>query len=129
MTTPYERLRALRWGSEMLALITSDLFIQGRLMKLAEQLVAVYPDPDVISHRLRSDATRFPSEWVSMFNEAAGLFWLLTIEGYGSEDTRRCLWRTRLHYPGVTADNSVLSMFNGPWHPSPHKDGEFEPLR
>ena len=105
MTIPVERMRALRWGHELLAEIQEDPKLPKRLKRRAKEIALHYPAPLELVRLLEANADELPHELGVAINDAARLFNELRCSRYGTEQTRRSLVFTLRHYPAYAAES------------------------
>lgn len=99
MTTPVQRMRALRWGLELLSLMRADQTVPETLRQHAAELQPNYPTPDELSELLALRAKLLPRPVADAIEEAGRLFEDLDRSGQGVEGTRRQLLFTLRHFP------------------------------
>ena len=71
---PDERLRAIRWGGELLAQIATDDSLAGQAMDAAKRIALTYPTPQLLEACLQSGATGLPPEWTAALFDALAFF-------------------------------------------------------
>ncbi len=103
MTVPHERMRALRWGAELLPLIEQDGLVPTELRQRAALLRGSYPDPSQLIELVQNDAPAMPMEWAQAIFDAHQLFLQLQFKSLGNEETRNLLRFTQRHFadPGL----------------------------
>jgi len=103
MTIPSERMRALRWGAELLREIVQDDQVDVGLRQRAEQLMPAYPTAEALLDLVLSDAPAMPMPWAESIEAARMLFRDLGLRGDGTGVTRRKLELTHRHFaePGI----------------------------
>ena len=99
MTMPHERLRALRWGYELLQEMGQDPSLPGDLRERAGVLLVVYPAPEMLAQHVVDGLGGLPKAWADAMTEAKDLFEAVEFSGKGSVQTQRSLLFTRRHYP------------------------------
>lgn len=99
MTMPHERMRALRWGWELLASLRTDSSIPHALVERAVNLAQTYPTPTALTLMLEADRPQFPEGFGESVDGARALFEEIQSEGYGSAETRRDTLYTLRHFP------------------------------
>jgi hypothetical protein len=99
MTMPDERMRAVRWGGELLAQIASDGSLPDTTIESAKQIALIYPSPQLLEDRLHSGAAGLPPEWTAALYEALALFEKINCRIEGSARTRTELKYTLRHFP------------------------------
>lgn len=55
MTMPHERMRAIRWGCELLGVLEADIELLEAHREAARRIVASYPSPNDFSELLQQD--------------------------------------------------------------------------
>ena len=99
MTMPHERMRALRWGYELLQEMTQDQSLPEDVRERAGALLAAYPMPEALAQHVADGRGRLPKTWGDTMAEVRDLFEWVELGGQGSVQTRRSLLFTRRHYP------------------------------
>ena len=99
MSTPEERLRALRWGWELLEAIQQDPAVPVASGDRARALAIRYPAPAMLRELLASGARRLPQDLGAAIDDARTLFEQLQVRGGGAADTQRFVLCTLRHFP------------------------------
>ena len=99
MTMPDERLRALRWGVELLEQVISDAELPSTVTAVAKQILPGYPTSRALDDWLLSDAAGLLPEWTVAFSQALELFEQMRVDALGSAGFRRGLMYTLRHFP------------------------------
>ena len=99
MTMPNERMRSLRWGSELLGELVLDTTLPEALRVRARDLVPAYPVPHALVKLLGDDTSALPQTWVAAMTDALDLFAEIRRGLHGSEATRKSLRFTLRHFP------------------------------
>ena len=99
MTMPIERMRALRWGYELLQEMGQDQSLPEVTRARAGALLVVYPVPEALARHVVEDRGGLPKTWADALSEALDLFEAVGFRGQSSAQTRRSLLFTRRHYP------------------------------
>ena len=99
MSTPEERMRALRWGWELLREIQHDAIVPVESGDSARALALRYPAPAMLQELLASGARHLPQELGAAIDDARTLFEELQIRGRGAADTQRFVLYTLRHFP------------------------------
>ena len=99
MTTPTERMRALRWGWELLESLQNDLSLPDGFAARAALLVRTYPTSQALTRLLEDDVPRWPPEFSEAIDEARLLFEQIQFGGHGAQQTRRDVLYTLRHFP------------------------------
>lgn len=99
MTLPYERLRSLGWGSELLRVIMTDSEIPETERELAADLLCSYPALESLTSLIGRNEDALPADWAEAIESAGALFQRLQFSEQGSKATRRDLVFTRRHFP------------------------------
>ena len=99
MTMPIERMRALRWGYELLQEMGQDQSLPEVTRARAGALLAAYPIPEALARHVVDERGGLPKTWGDSMSEALNLFEAVGFSGQGSVQTRRSLLFTRRHYP------------------------------
>ena len=102
MTMPDERMRALRWGYEMLAELGDDEALPVSMRERAVAIWAAYPDQLSLQGLLRSERPSLQRKMESALADAGRLFLEVQREGAGSGETRRGLVYVLRHFPDAT---------------------------
>lgn len=98
MTMPHERMRALRWGAEMLPMIEQDDSVPSLFRQRAALVQINYPQPLPLLELVLADAPAMPLVWAQAIDDARQLFDDLARSGLGREGTRHHLRFTRRHF-------------------------------
>ncbi|MDC8773344.1 BPSL0761 family protein [Roseateles albus] len=98
MTVPHERMRALRWGAELLPLIEQDGLVPAELRQRAALLRGSYPEPSQLIELVLENAPTMPLTWAKAIFEAHLLFLQLQSPNVGSEETRNLLRYALRHF-------------------------------
>ena len=96
---PDERLRAIRWGGELLAQISIDDTLPGKAMAEAKRIALTYPTPQLLEACLQSGATGLPPEWTAALFDALAFFDEIGGRLLGSARTRSDMKYTMRHFP------------------------------
>lgn len=99
MSTPEERMRALRWGWELLEAIQQDPAVPVASGDRARALAIRYPAPAMLQELLASGARHLPQHVGAALDDARTLFQELQARGRGAADTRRFVLYTLRHFP------------------------------
>ena len=99
MSTPEERMRALRWGWELLRDIQQDAIVPVESGDSAKALALRYPAPAMLQELLASGAGRLPRDVGAAIDDARTLFEELRVRGRGAADTQRFVLYTLRHFP------------------------------
>ena len=99
MTMPHERLRALRWGHELIQEMEQDPSLPADVRARARVLLVGYPAPEMLAQHVVDRLGGLPKPWAGAMTEAKGLFDAVAFGGKGSVQTRRSLLFTLRHYP------------------------------
>lgn len=99
MTVPTERMRALRWGGELLAELYEHGTLDTEFSERIANVLLIYPGPNALKDLVRSDVAVMPTTWAEAIESAGRLLEELQISGQASEDLRRKLRITLRHYP------------------------------
>ena len=99
MTMPDERMRAVRWGAELLEQIASDRSLPDAMITAAKRIALSYPTQQALGERVRSVAASLPPEWTTALLEALELFDEMRGNALGSASTRSHLMYTLRHFP------------------------------
>jgi hypothetical protein len=102
MTMPDERMRAVRWGGELLEQIASDTALPDTMPAAARRIALTYPSRQALDDWLLSGAKGLPPEWTTAFVDALALFDQLRVGTRGSTSTRTDLMYTLRHFPDMT---------------------------
>ena len=74
MTTPDERMRAIRFGRETLSDLTTRTDLSARIGTLAGEILQRYPTHDDLVGFLANQSLVFPREWANALRDARKLF-------------------------------------------------------
>ena len=107
MTMPVERMRALRWGHELLSAIQGDVTLPESVRARANGLSDHYPSARSLHDLLTVRARALPAAWADSIEAAGHLFEELQFSGAGTTETRRHLLYTRRHFPSRGAAQAV----------------------
>ncbi len=99
MTTPSERMRALRWGWELLGTLQHDELVPPALAQRAEKIAQRYPTPAALTELLKSDNPSLPDDFGETLNTARSLFQEVQFGTGGKPQTRRDAMFTLRHFP------------------------------
>ena len=99
MTMPRERMRAIRWGGQLLQQIASDPAVSEALRQRAAEALLEYPDADALSRLVTDLASALPRTFAAALSEALKIFAQVDVLGNGSAETRDELKRTIKHFP------------------------------
>ena len=99
MSTPEERMRALRFGWELLRDIQQDGTVPIESGDSARALALRYPAPAMLPELLASGARCLPQDLGAAIDDARTLFEELQVRGSGTADTQRFLLYTLRHFP------------------------------
>jgi hypothetical protein len=113
MSTPEERMRALRWGLELLEAIQRDATVPAEIGERARGLSLRYPTPASLQELLASGATRLPQDVGSSIDDARRLLEELQLHDIGSANTRRQVTYTLRHFPLLHAAQGASDCLGG----------------
>lgn len=99
MTVPSERMRALRWGGELLAEMQQHCALSFEFRERIAQVMLTYPEPSALTDLVQSDLAVMPTAWADAIESAGRLLEEVQISGQGSEDLKYKLRSTLRHYP------------------------------
>ena len=99
MSTPEERMRALRWGWELLRDIQRDATVPVESGDRARALALRYPAPAMLQELLASGAKQLPQDVGTAIDDARTLFEELQVRGIGAANTQHFLLYTLRHFP------------------------------
>lgn len=91
MTMPHERMRALRWGYELLQEMGQDESLPEDVRERAGDLLVVYPRPEALAQHVSDGGGRLPKTWGDAMAEARDLFESIAFNLQGSVQTRRSM--------------------------------------
>jgi hypothetical protein len=106
MTVPDERMRAIRWGGELLLLLERDASLANPLRARAASLAHVYPARQ-LREALDRAACGLEPAWTSALLEAAALFADVDVGNHGSAEVRSHLRLTLRHFPAPSTISSM----------------------
>ena len=98
MTTPSERMRALRWGAELLESLQQDGAVEDELRARAASLASRYPRPPQLLQLVQIVPSQLSEDFARAIEDALELFGALRRSGGGSEETRQHLQFTLRHF-------------------------------
>ena len=113
MSTPEERMRALRWGWELLRDIQQDGTVPVESGDRARAVALHYPAPAILRELLASGARHLPQDVGAAIDDARTLFEELRDRGRGSADTQRFVLSTLRHFPFYDALERVNDCLDG----------------
>ena len=113
MSTPEERMRALRWGLELLEAIQRYATVPAEIGDRARGLLLRYPTPASLQELLVAGATRLPQDVGSSIDDARRLFEELQSGVIGCTSTRHCLSYTLRHFPLLHAAERASDCLGG----------------
>lgn len=99
MTVPSERMRALRWGGELLAEMQQHGALSFEFRERIAHVMLAYPEPRALTDLVQSDLAVMPTAWADAIESAGRLLEEVQISGQGSEDLKYKLRSTLRHYP------------------------------
>lgn len=99
MSTPKERMRALRWGWELLRDIQHAEIVPFGSGNTATALAIRYPAPAMVQKLLASGARQLPEDAGAAIDDARTLFEQLQFSGRGAADIQRVILHTLRHFP------------------------------
>lgn len=99
MTMPIERMRALRWGAEVLEELTRDEGLGPDTRLRAAEILAVYPDVKELARWVAEAKAGLPQGWVQAVVDAGEFFRTVSVSGRGSGQSRQALRFTLRHFP------------------------------
>jgi hypothetical protein len=99
MTMPDERMRAVRWGAELLDQMVIDDSLPEAAIAAAKRIGLTYPTAQALEGRLQSGAIGLPPDWTAALLDACEFFDKLRIGALGSKRTRSELQYTLRHFP------------------------------
>lgn len=99
MTTPDERMRALRWGRELLVAIQQEIELKPELRNAATRLAQQYPTPEALAAVLDGATHALPQNFATIIEEAGVLFRKVEVDGSAPPGLRRHALYTLRHFP------------------------------
>lgn len=99
MTMPTERMRAVRFGMEMLQEAVSDPELSRQIRQRADQLLRRYPSPAKLEALLSREHVSLPIEWAEALNSARAFLMELRSQPGTTAVMRRSVEVTLRHYP------------------------------
>ena len=99
MSTPDERMRALRWGWELLRDIQHDAIVPVESANTARALALRYPAPATLQQLLASGERQLPEDTGAAIDDARTLFEQLQVSRRVAADTQRVMLYTLRHFP------------------------------
>lgn len=98
MTIPIERMRALKWGLELLGRMSQGTDVPEGLAIAAERIAVAFPNQHEIEARLEAGAVGMPRAWTDSLLDARRLFISLRCTS-GAENIDRDLKFVLRHFP------------------------------
>lgn len=98
MTTPFERMRALRWGCECLGQIAEDKGVPELVRTRATTLRLSYPSRKQIENRVESQL-KLPAEWEAVFDMTLGILLEVQAHHFGQDETQTKVRYALRHFP------------------------------
>lgn len=114
MTTPYERMRAVGWGGELLAQMCSDASLPQSVVSAAKRIALTYPTTQALEECLRVGAVGLTVRLATSLGEARTLFREVWIGELGSAQTREDLRYVLRHFP-TEGTIRIISETAPPW--------------
>lgn len=99
MSTPQERMRALRRGWDLLRDIQLDATVPGESRKRARALALRYPAPGMLQELLASGAKHLPQDFGAAIDGTRTFFEELQVSASGAAGIQRVLLYTLRHFP------------------------------
>jgi hypothetical protein len=103
MTVPNERLRALRWGRELLEVLAQEHALDPTIREQARSILLAYPQPGQLEKLVTEDALSIPAGAAVALQQACMLFLRLDRDDGCSDALLRNRLVTMRHFPD-TAD-------------------------
>ena len=103
MTMPNERLRALRWGRELLELLAKDEALSPVVREQAQSLLPVYPVPRQLEALVANGALSIPADAAVALQQACKLFLRLDSDDGCSDVLLSFRLFTMRHFPDEEA--------------------------
>ena len=103
MTMPNERLRALRWGRELLELLAKDEALSPVVREQAQRILPAYPMPDQLERLVAEGALSIPADAAVALQRACMLFLRLNRDDGCSDSLLRDRLLTMRHFPDKEA--------------------------
>ena len=115
MTIPSERMRALRWGWELLEVIQKDDLVPETFKRRAELVVGRYPTPANLVDLVGSGTERLSYEVAEAIDEAGRLFEDIRRRECTNGETLRLATFTLRHFPlhGTALDQARYGTLGG----------------
>ena len=113
MSTPEERMRALRWGWELLRDIQQDSAVPVESRDSARTLALRYPAPAMLQALLASGARHLPQDVGAAIDDGRTLLEELQVRGKAAADTLRRILYTLRHFPLYHAVSRVDDHLGG----------------
>jgi hypothetical protein len=99
MTTPQERMRALRWGSELLAAIQQERELESEFRSEPSRIAQHYPSPDALAVALEGASHETTPNFGITIEEAWILFQKVLVGGTVPPGLRKRTLFTLRHFP------------------------------
>lgn len=99
MTMPSERMRALRWGFEVLQEISDAAMVADSEKARAAELLNTYPTPSAVSSWIDEDVPCLPVEAAVVIDATGDLLRLILRSKGCTEELRRSVIFTLRHFP------------------------------
>lgn len=102
MTTPYERLKALRAARDLLRLIQADDLLSPALRHRAAKVLSDYPSDDCLQLLMEENRIGLPDDVTTALSACSLLVHAEAREcRKGTTDTSRCLGVVARHFPDL----------------------------
>jgi hypothetical protein len=105
---PDERMRALRWGGEVLKALEADLFHEPQWVEHAVRLLRDYPSPEGLADLVEVPGAPLPAGCQTAIDQARELF-VVALSETGSSALRRDLQYTLRHFPSAGVAMALAS--------------------
>ena len=99
MSTPQERMRALRRGWDLLRDIQLDATVPGENCKRERALALRYPASGMLQELLASGAKHLPQDFGAAIDGTRTFFEELQVSASGAADIQRVILYTLRHFP------------------------------
>jgi hypothetical protein len=99
MTIPYERLRSLSWGREILRKMSTDELLPNALRLRVSKVLETYPTLQDLRAAIPGASVVVLGRWADVIDEAATLLDVLRQTKEAADSTRCNLTSTLRHFP------------------------------
>ena len=109
MTMPNERMRALRWGHELLAEMPLDPSLPQACRAESQRLGRKHPSPQELEQWVQAGQHGLPMHWAVAIARTYEFFTETQRRAEGSAQTQSALLHTLRHYPDMSTARAMTS--------------------